>query len=211
MQIGTRKIDHLVYCVLDLDSAIEQLYDEIGVRAIVGGRHLNQGTKNALINLGDTAYLELLAIDESNKQVAGPRWMGIDLITKPKITRWAIHSDNLEKDSEILKSFDSTLGEIIGGEREKESGEFLRWKMIKPLAKLEVDILPFMIDWSESDAHPTEGMEEICSLEKLEIYSKRNGTKQDTLKLIFEDIPIQSSEVELIRATIKGPSGMLII
>jgi len=47
MQIGTRKIDHLVYCVLDLDSAIEQLYDEIGVRAIVGGRHLNQGTKNA--------------------------------------------------------------------------------------------------------------------------------------------------------------------
>jgi len=133
------------------------------------------------------------------------------LITKPKITRWAIHSDNLEKDSEILKSFDSTLGEIIGGEREKESGEFLRWKMIKPLAKPEVDILPFMIDWSESDAHPTEGMEEICSLEKLEIYSKRNGTKQDTLKLIFEDIPIQSSEVELIRATIKGPSGMLII
>jgi len=211
MKIGSRKLDHLVYCVTNLDETVQQLYDEIGVQAVIGGRHLNHGTKNALINLGDKAYLELLAIDTENKHHSGSRWMGIDLISEPKITRWAIHSDNLHRDSEILKQYNEQMGDIIGGEREKENGEVLRWEMIKPLSSPEVDILPFMIDWSASESHPTDGKVETCSLEALHFYDQVGQKKLATMLEIFGEMQIQTAQEIAIKATIKGPLGSLTI
>jgi hypothetical protein len=56
---------------------------KLGVKPVIGGRHLLHGTKNALINLGNQCYLEILAKDEENPTFKGTRWMGIDLITQP--------------------------------------------------------------------------------------------------------------------------------
>ena len=93
MNIG-RKIDHIVYAVPDLSAACDELEELLGVRPIFGGYHDSQGTKNALLNLGNQCYLELLAVDEANTKIEAPRWMGVDLIQHPRITRWAIKSDN---------------------------------------------------------------------------------------------------------------------
>lgn len=115
--MANRKIDHIVYCVPDLEQAIDYFKNKLGITPVIGGRHLLRGTKNALLNLGDQCYLELLSIDYENKNIPPPRWMGIDLINEPKITRWAVQSEDVNSDQEILTQYSPDLGIVSEGQR----------------------------------------------------------------------------------------------
>lgn len=114
-----------MYCIHDLETGCDYFEELLGVRPVFGGYHHMQGTKNALLNLGDGCYLELLAIDESNKDIKAPRWMGIDLLSAPKLTRWAVKSEDLESDSEILQTANREMGMIIKGARKAVDGSDL--------------------------------------------------------------------------------------
>ena len=123
-----KTIDHIVYTVSDLDRATIEFEKMTGVRPIFGGYHPSQGTKNALINLDNGAYLELLAKDDSNTNVKPPRWMGVDFLTKDQITRFALKSNTLKKDARFLQKFDAQMGQISGGSRSTTSGSLLQWE-----------------------------------------------------------------------------------
>jgi hypothetical protein len=53
------RVDHLVYATPDLDRGIDEIEKLLGVRASPGGQHQGRGTRNALVALGPTAYLEI--------------------------------------------------------------------------------------------------------------------------------------------------------
>ena len=163
-------IDHIVYIVPDFESALDDLEGKLGVRPQVGGRHLSRGTKNALLNLGNECYLEVLAADPENTTFLGERWMGVDLIKKPTISRWAIQSANIEHDCQVLKKYHPNLGEIAAGERKTQEGDILRWKMSLPLALPQIEIVPFLLDWSTSAYHPTKKLEEACKLLEIKFF-----------------------------------------
>jgi len=99
-----RKIDHIVFAVPNLEAAMNEFEELTGIRPAFGGYHTTQGTKNAVVNLGNDCYLEILAADNDNTQIAPPRWMGIDLIESPQITRWSLKSKDLQSDSAVLKT-----------------------------------------------------------------------------------------------------------
>ena len=145
------KLDHIVYAVPNLEEAMNWFEAKAGIRPIFGGYHTTQGTQNALLKIGEKCYLELLAIDEENKEVTTPRWMGIDLITQPKITRWAIQSSNLQTDSKVLRTYNMEMGNITGGQRKKSDGKLLTWELTMPLAEPEVEVMPFLIDWQKGE------------------------------------------------------------
>ena len=202
-----RHIDHLVYCVKDLEKAISFIEMKTGFKASIGGKHRGKGTKNALINLGEKCYLEILAIDGLNSEVSPPRWMGIDFIKEPKITRICLKSKNLRKDQHIIKQYNANLGEIDQGSRATVNGEILHWKMILPLAKPEVDPIPFMVDWSESEMHPTENLPKQCKLIDLEFHGNQPNL-HDCMNALFDEIEIIESCESKIIATIDGPKGI---
>ena len=153
-----RQIDHIVYSVPNLEEAMQELEDLTGIRPTFGGYHTTQGTKNAVVNLGNSCYLEILAIDEENLSIPAPRWMGIDFLEKPQITRWCLKSDNLTKDSQIVKAHQAEMGLIQGGQRKMTNGKLLTWEMILPVPSPQVEIVPFMTDWQHSEIHPTDTM-----------------------------------------------------
>ena len=56
-------LDHLVYAVPDLDVATREITAATGVAPTEGGRHLRRGTRNVLVGLGETSYLEIIGRD----------------------------------------------------------------------------------------------------------------------------------------------------
>jgi len=161
-------IDHIVWAVPDLDKAITDFEEQSGVRPVIGGKHESLGTYNALVGLGDGMYLELIAVDPST-EVEAPRWMGVDKITESRVTRWAIKSDQLEKDAEVLKAYHPFHGEINQGQRTLEDGSILSWALTMPQPTPMVEVVPFLLDWSGSSHHPSERLSAECKLVSLRL------------------------------------------
>src|SRR3989442_13632658 len=57
------RVDHLVYATADLDRGIAEVEQMLGVRATLGGQHPAWGTRNTLVGLGRTCYLEIISRD----------------------------------------------------------------------------------------------------------------------------------------------------
>ncbi|MEM8896746.1 MAG: VOC family protein [Bacteroidota bacterium] len=208
MNIG-KSIDHLVYAVPDFQEGLDQIENLLGVRPSSGGQHPTQGTKNALLNLGEGCYFEVLAVDESNTDIPPPRWMGIDLIQTPKLSRWCLKSDHLQDDAAILSEYKADLGKVVDGKRRLANGEMLSWELSLPLSEPKVEIAPFLIDWRKSTAHPTDSLPEICKLEKMEFFHP----EPDKLMLVFEafqlKVEIRESDYPAISAWIQSPNGLV--
>lgn len=188
---------------------MEWFFKTTGIAPSFGGYHLTQGTKNALVNLGNQCYLEILAADSTNEKITPPRWMGIDLIKNAQVTRWCLKSKDLEKDSEVLKNHQSTLGTIYGGQRKTSTGDLLAWEMILPLASPKVDLLPFMVDWSNSSVHPTDNLPSQCQLLAINFYHPKPKTLQPYFEELGVKHTIKKGNSSLIKLTLETQKGII--
>ena len=209
MSLQGRTIDHFVYAVPDLDASVDWFEEKLGVRPRMGGKHAQEGTQNAILNVGNGCYLEILAIDPGNTAKNADRWMGVDLITKPRLTRWCLKSSDLVRDSRTLKKYDPAMGVIQAGCRRTVSGKVLSWEMARPLPTPEVDIVPFMTDWDRSESHPTDDLPEISTL--LDVTLKHPDP--DRVKTLFIDLSISFSVLQgkgqSISIKLRAPQGIL--
>ncbi len=207
-----RAIDHLVYAVSNLEEAVLELEEVLGVKAVLGGHHPTQGTKNALIKLQGSYYLELLATDDTNTLIAPPRWMGVDMLTKNQITRWSLRADHsLATDSTLVRAYDNAMGTVARGSRKTTDGSLLKWELVLPLPSPEVEVVPFMIDWSTSEKHPSQMLPETgCEL--LKFYATHpNPEPYEQLfeQLGIRDFVIKKDKDVRLKAIIKSPKGLI--
>ena len=204
-----RTIDHLVYSVPNLEKAIIDFENLTGIRPTFGGYHTTRGTKNAVVNLENKCYLEILAIDEENKNVSAPRWMGVDFIDNAQMTRFALKSDDLRNDSVILQKYNPQMGEINGGQRKTSNGKMLTWEMILPLAAPAVDIVPFMTDWRKSEVHPTDSMTEECTFIGFKFTHPNPEIIIAVLNGLGMNAEVSKGEKVEIKAIINSPKGIV--
>lgn len=208
---ANRTIDHIVYAVQNLEAGIEQFEQLTGVRPVFGGYHTTKGTKNALVRLGDACYLELLAVDHENTAVSGPRWMGVDLVQEPLITRWSLKSTDLAQDSKALQAYQADMGVIQGGQRKTAAGDWLRWQMILPLAEPLVEVVPFLTDWQASSVHPADALEGLCELIELRLVHPDPEKVQAALDKLASGIIVKAGEVVRIKLELKTPKGTVLL
>src|SRR5215813_8557610 len=96
-------LDHLAVAAPTLAAGVEFIARLTGVEPRAGGKHVTMGTHNALLRLGDRAYLEVIAIDPDGAKPAHPRWFDLDdpelqaaLAERPRLVAWAARTDDIE-------------------------------------------------------------------------------------------------------------------
>jgi len=147
------RVDHLVYGTSDLAMTVDDLERTLGVRAMPGGRHVGEGTHNALLALGPREYLEILAPDPEQPAPSRPRWLGIDDVTSPRLVAWAAAAEDLERTVEEAAAAGVELGEVRSGRRAVPDGPDLVWRLTDPRLVPPGGVVPFFIDW-ETTTHP---------------------------------------------------------
>lgn len=146
-------IDHVILGVNDLQKGIEEFERLTGVRAEFGGAHPGRGTQNALVSLGESHYLEILAPNPADG--ASKEWIeGLGSLTALTPVGWAARSQDLEALRSSLKGQGIETGEVTPGARDRPDGSRLAWKTLG-FAEPAHPLLPFFIQWDPATAHPS--------------------------------------------------------
>ncbi|UFZ02527.1 VOC family protein [Bradyrhizobium ontarionense] len=72
------KLDHITVIAPSLTEGVRHVRDCLGLDIPFGQRHAYMGTYNHLLQLGDTVYLEVIALDPDANSPDRPRWFGLD-------------------------------------------------------------------------------------------------------------------------------------
>lgn len=72
------RLDHLIVIAPSLADGVSHVRACLGVAAPFGWRHDFMGTHNHLLQLGDSVYLEIVALDPEAEDPGRRRWFGLD-------------------------------------------------------------------------------------------------------------------------------------
>ena len=200
------RVDHLVYATTDLNRGIEEIEKLLGVRATAGGQHPGRGTRNALIALGPTAYLEIIAPDPEQPPPKEPRPFGLDGLKESTLVAWFVKSGDLESLRREAVSKGVPLGEVGSGSRRRPDGFELKWKFTDPSARVADGIVPLFIDWGDSP-HPALTATKGATLVSLRAEHPDVRGVSRKLRNLGVDIPVKRGQRPALIATIEGARG----
>lgn len=117
----TARIDHIVVVAPSLEAGADLVHRSLGHSPGPGRKHPHMGTHNLLLSLGNTTYLEVVAIDPEAGATSRSRWFGLDDLesnAQPSLAAWVAETDD------IRSAASPELGEV---ERMERNG--LTWHM----------------------------------------------------------------------------------
>jgi len=200
------RIDHLVYATPDLTLGIDTVEKLLGVRATPGGQHPGLGTRNALVALGPSSYLEIIGPDPDQPKPAGRRRFGIDELKAPRIVRWVAKSNDLETVAATAAQKNVKLGPVIPGSRRRPDGVVLSWRYTDPNIVEADGLIPFFIDWGTSP-HPSATAARGATLLQVRAEHPDAMRVQKMLDALGLDLPVQNGPAPAIVATIVSSRG----
>jgi hypothetical protein len=201
-------VDHLVYATPDLDATVDSLSRLLGVRAAPGGRHSGEGTRNALIALGPDSYLEVLGPDASQPELPRPRWLGVDDLERPRLTRWALKADDLARQVAEAERAGINLGQVLSGSRTREDGAHLTWRLTDPRVVVADGIVPFLIDWGTTP-HPSESASHGVTLVGLRAEHPAPEQVQRLLEQLGISLDVREGVRAALIAMLRTPRGLI--
>ena len=200
------RVDHLVYATPNVNASVDALAKQLGVRATSGGQHPGRGTRNALLALGRTTYLEIIGPDPEQPKPAAPRVFGIDSLRQAKLVTWAAKASDLSRIARDAAKHGIHLGEIRPGSRRRPDGVLLTWQFTDPLTVIGDGIVPFFIDWGETP-HPAQTAASGATLVHLRAEHPEPERVQKTLTDLGLELRVTRGPSPLLVATIDCPRG----
>jgi Glyoxalase-like domain len=200
------RVDHLVYATPDLQRGVADIEKLLGVRATPGGQHPGRGTRNALVALGPTSYLEIVGPDPEQPPPKEPRSFGMDALPAPKLVGWAANTTDLDALVRQAASAGVTLGEVKAGGRKRPDGVVLSWRTTDSKVMLGGGIVPFFIDWGTSP-HPAKTSASGATLVALRAEHPNPAEVQRLLAALGLDLPVAKGSAPALIAVIESPKG----
>ncbi|MGA3328870.1 MAG: VOC family protein [Terriglobia bacterium] len=203
MQTG---LDHIILGINDLDRGVAWVEQRTGVRAMFGGVHPGRGTRNALIALGPSSYLEILAPDP---QQSSPTWFTqLPNMPDPRLIAWAVHTPDLTALARTAVAAGFSIDGPHDGTRSRPDGKVLSWKLFH-LRDNRGGVLPFFIEWGRDSLHPAADAPSGCRLESFHIESPAAQELARTFQSLSVEASVRPGELLLMRAHIASPHDEL--
>ncbi|GGC63274.1 VOC family protein [Undibacterium terreum] len=162
------QLDHIAITATSLEAGADLVHEALGVRPLPGGEHPRMGTHNLLLRLGESVYLEVIAINPAaSSSIGRPRWFGLDslaLDAASRLATWIARTDDIQAS---LAACSEPLGKV-----EPMSRGALNWQITVPEdGSLSLGgLAPALIQW-EPGAHPASRMPDLgLSLTKLKFF-----------------------------------------
>ena len=202
-------LDHLVYVTPDLEATVLDLGVRLGVTATTGGQHPSWGTRNALLALGYRSYLEVMGPDPDLSRPPQGRPFSLDGLTTPRLVTWVCRGKDLEAIVGKAAIVGVDLGSVQRRSRRRLDGSLLEWSMTDLYAHREGGIVPYFIDWGESE-HPSESSSRGCTLDGLRGEHPDAERVQEILRnLGLGDLRVTAGPRPRLIATIAGRRGQV--
>lgn len=149
------KLDHVVYFTNTEPMKIVAEQQTIGRHVVVGGRHEQWGTHNALLYTKN-AYIEWLSVEkmEIAKQVDHPltKLLMHDLEQGAGWGTVCLSVDDIEKFNEEVENKGFHTSGVLDAERRTADGQLRKWKMLFVDQPVSNELpYPFFIEWEEPE------------------------------------------------------------
>ena len=155
------RIDHVTLGAASLEQGTAAMESALGVTLPRGGQHEAMSTHNCLAQVGNEAFLELIAVDPEAPPPGRIRWFTLDepatrarLAERPRALCWVVSTDDLDA---LAARSPVPLGEILSMSRGGRS-----WRLTVPQdgSLAEAGLIPAFIEWSPGP-HPSGGMQDL--------------------------------------------------
>jgi hypothetical protein len=196
-------LDHLVYATPVLEQSLDQIEKSFGVRPLSGGRHPAWGTRNAILPLGPSTYLEIIGPEPG----ARPEIFGLPRLTAPRLVTWAAKGRRLTALTARALTHGIDLGLPRSGSRTRPDGLVLTWELTDPSKVSEGGLIPFFIDWGDSP-HPASTEEARVQLQNFHAEHPEPAVLLRKLQSLDLDLPVQPGREPRLVATFRTPRGL---
>ncbi|GAB4064903.1 VOC family protein [Ancylobacter sonchi] len=199
------KLDHFAWATPDLDAAVADIEALGGVRAAAGGAHPGKGTRNALLDIGNGAYLAIDGPDPQQPLVDnnGARLQALD---HRVLMLFAVQTDDLELATKVLAEEGLDTGKAIGA-RATPSGEHLEWEFIEVPAGHDLGAaLPIIKKWRTAK-HPSADAPSGCVLADFKVLHPDPERVRGLYQRLGLDIPVVQADMISLVAVFEGNNG----
>ena len=154
-------LDHLVVAAATLADGIDYVAAATGATPLPGGKHVAMGTHNALLRLGERAYLEIIAIDPDGAKPARRRWFDLDDIALQAELTEQPRLDPLGRAHRRHRAAAAASPLPLGTVHSMQRGDY-RWRITIPDdgARPGRGLVPTLIQW-DVPAHPADTPAEV--------------------------------------------------
>jgi hypothetical protein len=171
-----------------------------------GGAHPGRGTRNALLGLQGTHYVEIIAPDPA-QQLTGTMGSQLAALTRPRLYTFAVSCPDLETTQSRLEDVGLQMLEPVAMSRGLPDGQELSWRIAMIGDHSFGPLIPFLIDWGTSP-HPSESLPSVCILEDFWISHSNSAELNKVLQAI--DVPIECCEGAAgLHATLRTSAGLI--
>ena len=199
------ELDHLIWAVPDLDHGVGTMEKKTSVRAAYGGRHPGVGTHNAILDLGDRRYLEILAPDPTQTRFSSFGALVRDL-QGPKLLSWAVRTDDVRAVSDAAQQGGLRPGVVLSLSRRTPSGVTLSWRLMQIEGHAFGPLMPIFIEW-RTEEHPSRSAPLGCVLQSLEIRTPDADSLRSHLGVLGLTPEVREADEPGLQAEVETPAG----
>ena len=201
-------IDHLLYASHSLAQGMDEVEQLFGVRPVVGGQHPNMGTHNALLALGPSTYLEIIARAPTLHAPARGALVDFAEEETSRLITWAVRTSEMSLLADKLHDAGVPVGREGAGRRETPEGQILAWRFTDPFAMPMEGAMPFLIDWGNTP-HPASSIPSGGTLRRLRIAHPQAATLGQLISTIGVEVELVKESAFRLAAEIESQRGVI--